>query len=566
MLGLSCTRVETQPESGGGGGSGGVETMGAGQNIFYVSFVSETEALSAYRSWRVVSVFGMTWSILPLHLAMLEEEKQPAKDEIQPLPLRAETDREATTDPTRNEVEIEISESTLSLPEKATKAPRDNTISAPSEDTSESNSENHEFPKVQVEAFILKNKSLARDVENLLKTKEDAEILIQNLEEDLRNSNEKHQTCQDRLQEREKQIATLDLIVAKMEKNLEETNAAHDQNIQDNNSEFQKEKESLLTEIHRLKRENENLVSHDQFMAGIYNRTVASLEEEREKVKELENMKTTLMNESLKKIKLNLIDKTPKINVRDIESLMENPPNQDSNNTSNNENQCEKDEDETSENSLKKKNEDLEKIIQDNKDLMIRRDERICNLTKENNELKKKNSELKLNLELKEQENKELTKHRVQTCGKLIEECAEIRGEMRKINEDLKERNHQLRNQLSERDFEIEGLDKQLRRRNENIKALEEISGAEVTPTAVREEIVRLKSEIQKSHKEMGQYFIEKETLKFESQTQQKTIAEQEEEIRRLSERMKRRVKENDKIREELTESFQRKEKKSWQT
>ena len=129
MLGLSCTRVETQPESGGGGGSGGVETKGAGQNIFYVSFVSETEALAAYRRWKVVSVFGMTWSILPLHLAMPEEEKQPAKDEIQPLPLRAETDREATTNPAGSEVEIEISKmentNTPSLPEKATKAPRD---------------------------------------------------------------------------------------------------------------------------------------------------------------------------------------------------------------------------------------------------------------------------------------------------------------------------------------------------------------------------------------------------------------------------------------------------------
>ena len=225
MLGLGCTRVESQLESGGGGGSGKVETTGP--NIFYVSFVSETEALAAYRRWRVISVFGVTWSILPLHLSPLEERKQPAKDEIQALPLKAEADEEATTNPAGGEVEIEISEmeitNTPSPSEKATKAP--------SEDTSESSSENQDYPEVQVEAFMSKNKSLAPDVENLLKKQEDAEMTIQNLEEDLRESNEKHETCQDKLQEREERIATLDLIVTKMEKNLEETKAAHDQNV-----------------------------------------------------------------------------------------------------------------------------------------------------------------------------------------------------------------------------------------------------------------------------------------------------------------------------------------------
>ena len=422
------------------------------------------------------------------------------------------------------------------------------------EDTAKVVSSNEKFPEVQVEAFISRNKSLGRDVEILVKKKEDAEMTIQNLEEDLRDSNEK-------LQEREQRITTLDLIVTKMEKNLEETLAAQDKKVQDKNSEFLKEEESLLSEIQRLKRENENLLYHDQFMAGIYNRNVASLEVEREKVKDLEKMKTTL-TESLKqsKIQLNLVDQSPKINVRDIETLMENPPNQDSSNNSNDESQFEKDEEETPENSLEKKINGLEKIIQDNRDLMVRKHEKNSNLTKENNELKKKNSELTLNLGLKEQENRELTKHRAETCGKLVEECAEIRDDMRKVTDDLREKNHQLRNQLSERDFEIAGLNKQLPPRAEHLKALDEIPGAEFPPPKVREEILR--NEIQKSHEEMGQYFLQKESLKFESQTQKETIAQQEEEIKRLSERLKRRVKENAKIREELTESFQRKEKK----
>ena len=552
---MSCTRVGTQQERGGGGGGGGRGSRRkvdpTERNIFYVSFVSETEALAAYRRWKVVSVFGMTWNIQPLHLVLMEENKGSAKDEIHHKIHPTLIAKYEETNPASSEVEVEISQkenaNTLSPYEKATKSPGVNTIPAPSEDI-ESSSDNQKYPEVEVEAFKSKNESLTREIEILLKKQEDAEKTIQNLKEDLRDSNEKHQTCQDKLQEKEEQISTLDLIVTKMEKNLEETQAAHDKNFRDKNSEFLKEKESLLSEIHSLKRENENLVSHDQFMAGIYNRTQASLEEERGKVRELENIKKTY--ESLK------LNSHPKINLRDIETLMENPPNQDSSSTLNDENLCREDEDETPENSLKMKNEELEKIIQDNRDLMIRKDERNSNLTKENNELKKKNSELKLNLGLKEQESRELTKHRAQTCGKLLGECAE------KVNEGLKEKIHQLRNQLSERDFEIEGLDQQLRRRNANLKALQEIAGAEITQTNDKEEIVRLKNEVQKSHREMGQYFLEKESLKFESQTQQKTIAEQEEEIRRLSERLKRRVKENDKISEELTESFQRKEKK----
>ena len=53
MFGLAVARVESHQLGG--------KTE---PNLVSVEFVSEREALAAFKSWRVLNIFGTTWSIL----------------------------------------------------------------------------------------------------------------------------------------------------------------------------------------------------------------------------------------------------------------------------------------------------------------------------------------------------------------------------------------------------------------------------------------------------------------------------------------------------------------------